>query len=112
MNNPILKVHIWGIAINPIKSVDFVDAIDTHISAQSEFPLHITGVNPETISQSLSNPLLQEAINDSDLVNIDNTLVLLMLRLSGVKAPERVATPDLFESMLDLAHKQGYSGVF
>jgi len=106
------KIKIWGISFNPIKKSEFIEVIDSHISAQTGNPLHITGVNPETISQSLNDPELRAAINDSDLVNIDNTLVLLMLRLSGVKAPERVATPDLFESMLDLAHKQEYSVFF
>jgi N-acetylglucosaminyldiphosphoundecaprenol N-acetyl-beta-D-mannosaminyltransferase len=109
MDNSPRKVKRWGISFNPISKSEFIAVIDKYISLDSGKPLHITGVNPETISQSLKDPLLLDAINDSDLVNIDNTLVLLMLRLSGVKAPERVATPDLFESMLDLAHKKDYS---
>lgn len=109
MDNSPRKVKRWGISFNPISKREFIDIIDKFISLDSGKPMHITGVNPETISQSFKDPLLLDAINDSDLVNIDNTLVLLMLRLSGVKAPERVATPDLFESMLDLAQKKGYS---
>lgn len=109
MNNSQKKVNIWGISLNPISMDVFIEVIDNHISLNQEKPLHITGVNPETISQSLCDPKLLKAINDSDLVNIDNTLVLLMLRLSGVSAPGRVATPDLFESMLVLAEKRGYS---
>lgn len=102
------KVNIWGISINPLRKVDFINIIDKHIVSNTKKPLHITGVNPETISQSTKLPILKEAINDSDLVIIDNTLVLLLLKVSGVKAPERVATPDLFESMLELAKKKGY----
>lgn len=102
------KVKIWGISFNPITKNEFIEVIDIHISAESGNPLHITGVNPETISQSFEDTNLLNAINDSDLVNIDNTLVLMMLRLSGIKAPERVATPDLFESMLELAEEKGY----
>ena len=109
MNNSPKKVHIWGISVNPITKDDFIDVIDNHISSNIKLPLHITGVNPETISQSLSDSQLRDAINSSDLINIDNTLVYCMLRLSGVRAPERVATPDLFESMLNLAEKRGYS---
>lgn len=108
-NNLPEKVNIWGIPFNPIRKDLFITLIDYHISSHSQLPLHITGVNPETITQSFGDPHLLEAINDSDLVNIDNTLVLLMLRFSGVKAPERVATPDLFESMLALAEKKAYS---
>jgi len=106
------KTNIWGISINPVQIKDFIEVIDNHISSHSGEPLHITGVNPETISQSLKDAQLLHAIKDSDLVNIDNTLVLLMLRLSGVKAPSRVATPDLFEAMLALAHKKRYSVYF
>jgi N-acetylglucosaminyldiphosphoundecaprenol N-acetyl-beta-D-mannosaminyltransferase len=109
MDNSIKKVHIWGISVNPISKDEFIDVIENHISSNIESPLHITGVNPETISQSLSDKVLRDAINSSDLINIDNTLVYCMLRLSGIKAPERVATPDLFESMLSLAEKRGYS---
>lgn len=103
------KINIWGISFNSIRKVDFIELIDNHISSHSDKLLHITGVNPETISQSFNNSQLLNAINSSDLINIDNTLVLLMLRLSGVRAPERVATPDLFEDMLSLAEKRGYS---
>lgn len=109
MNTSNNKVKIWGISFNYIRRIDFIELIDTHISLHSGKPLHITGVNPETISQSFNDSQLLNAINDSDLVNVDNTLVLLMLRLSGVKVPERVATPDLFEDMLALAEKKRYS---
>lgn len=109
MHNSRKKVNIWGISFNTLRKVDFIEVIDNHISIHSGKPLHITGVNPETISHALRDSKLLSAIKDSDLVNIDNMLVLLMLRLSGVKAPERVATPDLFDAMLALAEKRGYS---
>jgi len=103
------KVNIWSIKINPIKLSEFIELIDAHISSHHFKPLHITGVNPETVAHSQRNPDLLNAIQDSDLVNIDNTLVLIMLRLNGISAPERVATPDLFESMLALAERKSYS---
>ena len=109
MEKSFKRVSIWGISINPIRKVDFIGIINKHISSNPTNPLHITGVNPETISQSLNDAELLKAINDSNLVNIDNTLVLQMLRLSGVSVPERVATPDLFDSMLQLAAQKGYS---
>lgn len=103
------RVNIWGININPIRKNEFIEIIDQHITLKSGQPLQITGVNPETIAQARKDKLLLAAIKDSNLVNIDNTLVLLMLRLSGVRAPERVATPDLFEAMLALAALKNYS---
>lgn len=109
MTIAIKKVNIWGISINPMSKTEFIEVIDNHISSKSENPLHITGVNPETIAHALRNEQLFAAIKDSDLVNIDNVFVLLMMHLSGIHAPERVATPDLFESMLALAEKRKYS---
>lgn len=108
-NISVKEVDIWGMKINPIKLNEFIELIDVHIGGMDSGPLHITGVNPETIAHSQKNPELLKAIQDSSLVNIDNTLVLIMLRLNGITAPERVATPDLFESMLVLAERKGYS---
>lgn len=102
------KVKIWGVFFNLNTREEFIEIINEHLKKNTNSALHITGVNPETIAQAQDNSQLLSAINDSDLVNIDNTLVLLMLRLSGVKAPERVATPDLFESMLCLAENHAY----
>lgn len=108
MTELIKKANIWGVFFNLYTREEFIQIIADHLSSNIAAPLHITGVNPETMAQAQENNQLHAAINDSDLVNIDNTLVLLMLRISGVRAPERVATPDLFESMLDLAETHNY----
>jgi len=108
MNKLWNKVKIWGVFFNLNTLEEFIEIIHEHLNKNTGSPLHITGINPETMAQAQDDIQLLSAINDSDLVNIDNTLVLLMLRLSGVKAPERVATPDLFDSMLCLAEKHAY----
>lgn len=108
MEYKVKNANIWGVFFSLNTKNEFIEIIHNHLSFNSSTSLHITGINPETMAQAHDDSQLLSAINDSDLVNIDNTLVLLMLRLSGIKAPERVATPDLFESMLCLAEKYAY----
>jgi UDP-N-acetyl-D-mannosaminuronic acid transferase (WecB/TagA/CpsF family) len=62
IGNTSKKLNIWGISINPIRKNDFIEVIDNHITLHPEKPLHITGVNPETISQSLSDLQLKNLI--------------------------------------------------
>ena len=73
------QINIWGIKINPLSKSDIVQLIDEHLSS-NRTPFHLTGVNPETIVQSQNNESLRLSINSSDLVNIDNMLVLIFLR--------------------------------
>jgi N-acetylglucosaminyldiphosphoundecaprenol N-acetyl-beta-D-mannosaminyltransferase len=105
------SISIWGIKINPLKKVEIVDLIDKHIT-NNPWTFHLTGVNPETIAQANQNLALREAINSSDLVNIDNMLVVTTLRLLRYKVPERAACPDIFELLMKLADTKGYSVFF
>jgi N-acetylglucosaminyldiphosphoundecaprenol N-acetyl-beta-D-mannosaminyltransferase len=105
------QISIWGIKINPLTKAEIIDLIDNHIR-QSGNLFHLTGVNPETIAKSNSDEKLREAINDSDVVNIDNMMVTTMLRFLGYKIPERVACPDIFESLLSLSNSNGYRVYF
>ena len=105
------EIRIWGIKINPLTKNEIVNEVEQSIVRK--LPLfHLTGVNPETIAQAQDSPELQKAINGSNIVNIDNTLVLLSLRLLGYKVPERAACPDIFEQLLSLAAMKGYRVYF
>ena len=101
------KIPIGGIFVNPIRLPDFIGLIDRHLTSSSS-PMHITGVNPETFVHAHSDRRALTAIRDSDLINIDNSFVLLVLRLLKKQVPCRVATPDLFEEILNLATQKGY----
>lgn len=105
------NIDVWGLRINPLKITDIIKTIDEHISSTDKV-FHLTGVNPETIAQSQVNRELRLAIQSSNLVNIDNMLVVLFLRLMGYKIPERAACPDIFEALLELSSKKGYSVYF
>lgn len=85
--------------------------MDNHI-ANNEKLFQLTGVNPETISHAQQIPELKKAINDSEIVNIDNMLVKLCLKILRYKVPERAACTDIFEQLLDLGEKKGYTVYF
>jgi len=107
----IKRIHIWGIKIFPLTKDEIVELVDQHLGAGNG-TFHLTGVNPETIAQAQEDPALTEAINSSDIVNIDNMLVVTFLRLLRHRIPERAACPDIFEKLLALAHLRGYSIYF
>lgn len=102
-----IQIYIWGIKFSLLKLEEFVAQINKRIK-QNETPIHITGVNPETVVHASKDKLMQKAILESDFVNVDNALIVLTLRLLGKKVPSRVATPDLFEALLGLASKENY----
>jgi N-acetylglucosaminyldiphosphoundecaprenol N-acetyl-beta-D-mannosaminyltransferase len=104
-------INIWGIKIDPLSKNEIVDLVDQHINQEKRM-YHLTGVNPETITQAQENPALRKAINSSDIVNIDNMLVVTFLRLLRYKIPERAACPDIFEQLLARANVKGYSVYF
>jgi len=107
----IKEIQIWGIKINPLRKSEIVDLVDQHISGNGR-TFHLTGVNPETISQAQEDSALRKAINSSDIVNIDNMLVVTFLRLLRFRIPERAACPDIFERLLTVADSKGYSVYF
>ena len=105
------EIHIWGIKFTPLTKQEIVDAVQQMLDSGRR-GIHLTGVNPETVVAAQKNAELKQAINESDIVNIDNMLVLKCLRMSGHRAPERAATPDVFELLLRTAEARGQSGYF
>lgn len=102
------SLNIWGVKFNLLRLEDFVELVNSRLR-NNDIPIHITGVNPETVVHASRNELMREAIQESDYVNVDNALIVLTLRLLGYKVPERVSTPDLFEALLKLAAVENYS---
>jgi N-acetylglucosaminyldiphosphoundecaprenol N-acetyl-beta-D-mannosaminyltransferase len=102
-------IKLWNINICPLKLDGFIEIIHSHIKKRNNMPLHITGVNPETMAHAYKNCEMYDAIKSSDLINIENHFVLLVLRILGYKIPERVATPNLMNAMLTLAEKNKYT---
>lgn len=100
-------VYTWGVKFNLLSVHELVEVINPEVKT-GHSPIHITGVNPETVVHASKNETIRKAILESDLVNVDNALVVLVLRILGYKVPGRAATPDLFEALLKLASDERY----
>jgi len=111
LNTNITNINIWDIKLNPLSKKEIIELIEKHIVGSCKL-FNLTGVNVETIVQVQENPELRMAVNDSNLVNIDNMLVVTSLRLLGYRIPERTACPDIFEQLLALSNQKGYSVYF
>ena len=98
------ELQVWEIKLNPLTKAEFVHEIHSRLE-KGERGIHLTGVNPEQIVKAQRDPLLRQAINESDIVNIDGILAVVSLRLLGFKIPERVATPDVMHDFLCYADK-------
>jgi len=107
LTSEINQINIWGIKLHPIRLDEILRIIDSRIKLDL-IPIHITGVNPETVVHAHKIPILNTAINESDLVNIDNNFLVLTLKLLGYHVPCRVATPDLFEALLIFSNMNHY----
>jgi len=104
-------INIWNIKFNLLSKSQIVDAVQQMLD-EGRLGIHLTGVNPETVVDAQDKPLLRQAIMESDIVNIDNMLVALTLRRHGYDVPERAATPDVFEALLQVAEQKGQSVYF
>lgn len=104
-------IYIWGVKFNPLSKIEFVENV-LELLSKGITGIHLTGVNSETVSIAQKEKILQQAILDSDFVNIDNAFITLALRCLGYKIPERAATPDIFELFLQNANEKRQSVYF
>ena len=105
------SVRIWGIKFSLLTKAQIVRNLQ-NLLEKGYRHIQLTAVNPETVVQAQDSDHLRAAINDSDIVNVDNMLVALTLRLNGIRVPERAATPDLFKLFLENAEQHGQSVLF
>lgn len=99
------EIIIWGFKINLCSLKEFIIFLEKDLDNGIN-KIHITGVNPETVVHSKSNPILFDSLKNSDYINIDNAFIVLSLRILGYKVPERVATPDLMEEIIKISVKK------
>lgn len=104
-------IRIWNIQFHPLRKTQIVSLVEGWLESGRR-GIHLTGVNPEQVAKAAENPLLRQAINDSDIVNIDGFLIVQTLRLCGCRVPERAATPDVFEMLMSEADRRGQSVYF
>ena len=104
-------IRIWGIKFDLLTKAEIVRNLQNMLE-KGYRRIQLTAVNPETVVQAQDSRCLCAAINDADIVNVDNMLVALALRLNGIHVPERAATPDLFKLLLESAEQHRQSVFF
>lgn len=88
-----------------------IQMIDASVDNRLEIIQHIV-VNAAKIVNAQTDQGLRNAINNSDIVNIDGQAVVWALRFLGHKIPERVAGCDLFQDLISLCSQKGYRPYF
>jgi len=106
-----MRLPIWGINIDLLSIDQIIEAIETNLNTR-RLPMQVTGINPEIIINSITDRSLNNAINESSIVNIDGISVVVALRMLGYGGVKRVACPDIFDILLDKANKKGYRVFF
>jgi N-acetylglucosaminyldiphosphoundecaprenol N-acetyl-beta-D-mannosaminyltransferase len=101
------EIRAFGVKIHPLRKQEFVDYIEESIDQKKKIVQ--SGINASSIVELRQSERLLQAYNNSDLINIDGMPVLWALRILGYKIHERVACPDLFEALLELAQTKKYS---
>lgn len=101
------EVFIFNIRINPLKRSEFLSIIENGIKNRRQIAQF--GVNSATINDIVRNDGFRVTINNADLVHIDGMSVVWALRSFGYEVPERVATPDLADDILEMANREGMS---
>lgn len=104
-------IYLWNVKYNPLSRKDVVDTI-VKMLKRGKRGIQLTGVNSTTTVIAQKVDILRQSILDSDIVNIDNILATLALRLLGYNIPERAASPDIFELFLKYADKNHDSVYF
>ena len=104
------RIRVLGCAIDALTLEETVREVDRLLRA-GETVQHCA-VNAYKIVLIEDDPRLGEFIANCRLVNADGQSVVWASRLLGTPLPERVAGIDLFEAILSLAEREGYSVYF
>lgn len=100
------KITLLGIPFDALTMRETVDLIDTCIQ-KNKYVKH-SCVNAAVIVAMQSDPELRSSIMSSDIINADGLSIIWASRFLGNPLPERVAGPDLMESLVKLSSLKGY----
>jgi N-acetylglucosaminyldiphosphoundecaprenol N-acetyl-beta-D-mannosaminyltransferase len=105
-HGPLVR-RIFGVPIHAMTMSQTLDVCEQAIRLRK--PLMIGVVNAAKIVNMRRTPILGQAVLQSDLVLADGMAIVWASRLLRHPLPERVAGIDLFERLLQLANRQGFS---
>ena len=104
------ELEVFNIKVNPLYRAEFLSIVESNL--KNGHKIVQNGVNAATINGIVKNEKFRNALNNSDLINIDGMSVVWALSFLGYDIPERVACPDLAIDILRMAERQNYTVFF
>jgi N-acetylglucosaminyldiphosphoundecaprenol N-acetyl-beta-D-mannosaminyltransferase len=101
------RIRVFSCPMDASTIGETVDLIDERIKKKI-FTQHVV-VNVAKIVNMQTDQQLADSVRACDVINIDGMGVVWAARMLGNDVPERVAGIDLFEQLLELATRRGYS---
>jgi N-acetylglucosaminyldiphosphoundecaprenol N-acetyl-beta-D-mannosaminyltransferase len=102
-------VDVCGLRFSKIREADLLSAIDRRIGKE---PLRLSLAATDSVVLAARDPQLREILNSFDYLLADGMPIVWAARFLGTPLPERVAGPELFEDLLGLCRRKGYSVFF
>ena len=99
------EVRIWNIKYNLLTEFEIAKIVDEWLS-KGRKGIHLTGVNGDIVARAQDDELLNRAIMESDIVNIDSMLPALFLKKAGYDVKGRASTPDVMEEFFKIANSK------
>lgn len=96
-------IYSCGIKINPIR-VEEISSVTEMWLSEGKKGFQITGVNLEQIALLSKDAKFSDYVNDSNIVNIDGSVVSWHLKLKGYKSCYRTLCADILETLLQNAN--------
>ncbi|WP_245410881.1 WecB/TagA/CpsF family glycosyltransferase [Microvirga flavescens] len=98
---------LFGLYIDPLRMEEVVERCRAALTARS--PLLLGVLNAAKVVKLRKDPALRTSLLECDLLLADGQSVVWASKLLGRPLPERVTGIDIFERLLGLAHREGWS---
>ena len=105
------EIKAFNLKIHTYTMLETLDIIEKNIIDHKKNMQHIV-INVAKVVHAQKNSMLRNAINNSNIVNIDGLPIVWVLKLLGFNVPERVAGVDLFQKSIKLCAEKGYKPYF
>lgn len=105
MNSP--RQLLFGVYLDAVCMEDVIARCRTALITRSRVLLGV--LNAAKVVHLRSDPLLRNSLLDCDLLLADGQSIVWASRLLRRPLPERVAGIDIFDGLLELAHRDGRS---
>jgi N-acetylglucosaminyldiphosphoundecaprenol N-acetyl-beta-D-mannosaminyltransferase len=98
---------LFGVYLDPLRADEVIERCGAALKTRQRVLLGV--VNAAKVVNLRKDPLLRSSLLECDLLLADGQAVVWASRLLGKPLPERVAGIDLFERLVELAHREGRS---